>query len=192
MGILRERIKEDISERPIRELCVRTTAGMTVVFFDLEQEVHDMVSKIHDLQTSRIFSKLWETYCNQLQGVTVTIEAVFQSIWTPVCQRLASIIEQFLNGEMQLKEVEEYLDMFNKKYEKLEREFELLLNNSTEPKIRLDIQKDRLYTRMDQIKEYVMLSTTCASARSILKVKEAMKLTGDFSEVESIDKVRLS
>ena len=126
------------------------------------------------------------------QGVTVTIEAVFQSIWTPVCQRLASIIEQFLNGEMQLKEVEEYLDMFNKKYEKLEREFELLLNNSTEPKIRLDIQKDRLYTRMDQIKEYVMLSTTCASARSILKVKEAMKLTGDFSEVESIDKVRLS
>ena len=93
---------------------------------------------------------------------------------------------------MQLKEVEEYLDMFNKKYEKLEREFELLLNNSTEPKTRLDIQKDQLYTRMDQIKEYVMLSTTCASARSILKVKEAMKLTGDFSEVESIDKVRLS
>ena len=186
---LRHKLRMDWSTLRINELCMRGPSGIVVVYFDLEPEVQQMVSKIYGIQNSRIFNDLWHEFCKKLQGSTVKLEDVVRLMWSPIRENLLSIKQQFISGEMQIKEVDVFLKTFKYKCDELEREFELLLVNFRDPETRLESQKHQLRFRIQQIKDYRKLFDAGIAARSIIDLKKAMNLTGDFSEVESIAEV---
>ena len=140
---------------------------------------------MYNIQTSRIFNELWKKY-QKLEYEKVTMTVIMESIWGPINDKLMSIKEKFVSGEMQIKKVEEYVKMFNYNYPQLQKEFELLVEFFVLEKAIIRSEKVHLRDRIQQVKHYQKLFDAGLAARSILELRRTMKLTGDFSEVESI------
>ena len=188
LSFLRERLKEDMNSQPMCNLCTRSTVGVVVVFFNLDPEIQFMISKMYNIQTSRIFNELWKKY-QKLEYEKVTMTVIMESMWGPINDKLVSIKEKFVSGEIQIKKVEKYLKMFNYDYPQLEKEFELLVEFFVLEKAISRSEKVQLRARIQQVKHYQKLFDAGLAARSILELRSAMELTGDFSEVESIAEV---
>jgi hypothetical protein len=148
-----------------------------------------MVSKITDMKRSRIFNVLWKKCGEQLKDKVVTMEIILEEVWLRVCDELQSINQEFLDGEMLLRTVDEYLSMFQKNYNALEEEFILLSKyfNSTTHLLQI---KQILELRIMKVKSYKKLFDARQAAQAILKLQKALGLEGDFSEVERIKEVQ--
>ena len=177
-----------MNSQPMCNLCTRSTVGVVVVFFNLDPEIQFMISKMYNIQTSRIFNELWKKY-QKLEYEKVTMTVIMESMWGPINDKLVSIKKKFVSGEIQIKKVEKYLKMFNYDYPQLEKEFELLVEFFVLEKAISRSEKVQLRARIQQVKHYQKLFDAGLAARSILELRSAMELTGDFSEVESIAEV---
>ena len=187
--ILREKSEENVRELSIRDVCVKRSGGFAVIFFDLDDKYLDMVSRIAEIKGSKIFAKLWHEYSEKSQNKEVTMEIIFQ-IWLRICEKLKEINEQFVNGDMLLKDIDEYLNLFQTNYSKLEDEFKLLSTFLSHSRRHLDEAKRNLTARIEQVKKYRKISDARQAGRAILQLKETLNLTGDFSVVEKIKEVR--
>ena len=147
-----------------------------------------MVSKMYNIQNSRIFNEQWKKY-QKLEYEKVTMAVIMESIWVPICDKLMSIKEKFVSGEMQIKKVEKYLKMFNYNFPQLEKELELLVVFFVSEKEITRSEKVQIRARIQQVNDYQKLFDARLAARSILELRRAMALTGDFSEIESIAEV---
>ena len=181
---------QDYNELPIRDLCAKRSGGYDIIYFNLDGKFNEMVSNITELKRSKIFKALWKKYGEKLKHEIVTMEIILDKIWLRTCEELQSINQQFLNGEMQLKKVNEYLSMFSKDYNTLEEEFSLL-STYFNGRTHLDQIKKKLGAIMKKVKSYNKLFAARQAAQAILHLQKAMGLEGDFSQVESIEKVRL-
>ncbi|XP_028416584.1 E3 ubiquitin-protein ligase rnf213-alpha-like [Dendronephthya gigantea] len=185
---LSEKIVQDFSELSIRDICVQRSGRFDVIFFNLDDKYLDMVSRINEIESSRIFVKLWRKYSEKLQNEQVTMENILQ-IWIKVCEQLEEISEQFGNGEMLLKDIDKYLDLFQTNYTDLEGEFKLLFSFLSHPKKHLDETERNLAARITQVKRYKKISDARQAGKAILQLKETLRLTGDFSVVEKIEEI---
>ena len=190
LRVLRDKIVQDYNELSISDLCTKRSGGYDIVFFDLDDKFHEMVSKITEIKNSQIFKKLWQKYSEKLKDEFVTMEVIFTNIWSRILDKLKSINEQFLDGEMQLKKVDKYLVMCKTDYDALEEEF-MLLSRYFSGTAHLGEVKKKLGVSIKKVKSYKQLFDAQQAALAILELKEVMGLEGDFSEVENIKEVRL-
>jgi hypothetical protein len=189
---LRDRIVEDYKKFPIRDLCTKRSEGYDMKFFKLDDKFYEMASKITEIQRSQIFDKLWQKYGEKLKTevTVVKMEDIFKKIWSIILDKLKSINEQFLDGEMQLKEVDTYLDMCKTDYDVLEKEL-MLISTYFNGTAHLVEVKKKLGISIKKVKSYKEIFDVQQAALEILKLKEVMGLKGNFSEVEKIKEVRL-
>ncbi len=187
LHVFRDKIVQDHNELRICDLC---TGGYDIIYFNLDGKFNEMVSNITKLKRSQIFNALWKKYGDKLKDETVTMEIILDKVWLRTCEELQSINKTFLNGEMQLKKINEYLSMFTKDYNALEEEF-LLLSRYFNDRTNLDQIKKKLGAIIKKVKSYNKLFDARQAAQAILDLQKAMGLEGDFSQVESIEKVRL-
>jgi hypothetical protein len=187
---LRDKIMQDYNELSIRDLCTKRSGGYDMVFFNLDDKFYEMVSKITEMKYSQIFKKLWQKYGENLKNELVTMEVLFTKIWSRILDKLKSINEQFLDGEMQLKKVDKYLVICNTDYDTLEKEF-MLISRYFSGTAHLGEVKKKLGVSIKKVKSYKQLFDAQQAALAILELQEVMCLEGDFSEVENIKEVRL-
>jgi hypothetical protein len=190
LRVLRDKIVQDYNELSISDLCTKRSGGYDIVFFDLDDKFHEMVSKITEIKNSQIFKKLWQKYSEKLKDEFVTMEVIFTNIWSRILDKLKSINEQFLDGEMQLKKVDKYLVMCKTDYDALEEEF-MLLSRYFSGTAHLGEVKKKLGVSIKKVKSYKQLFDAQQAALAILELQEVMGLEGDFSQVEKIKEVRL-
>jgi hypothetical protein len=190
LRVLRDKIVQDYNELSISDLCTKRSGGYDIVFFDLDDKFHEMVSKITEIKNSQIFKKLWQKYSEKLKDEFVTMEVIFTNIWSRILDKLKSINEQFLDGEMQLKKVDKYLVMCNTDYDALEEEF-MLISRYFSGTAHLGGVKKKLGVSLKKVKSYKQLFDAQQAALAILELQEVMGLEGDFSQVEKIKEVRL-
>ena len=190
LRVLRDKIVQDYNELSISDLCTKRSGGYDIVFFDLDDKFHEMVSKITEIKNSQIFKKLWQKYSEKLKDEFVTMEVIFTNIWSRILDKLKSINEQFLDGEMQLKKVDKYLVMCNTDYDALEEEF-MLISRYFSGTAHLGEVKKKLGVSIKKVKSYKQLFDAQQAALAILELQEVMGLEGDFSQVEKIKEVRL-
>ena len=182
---------QDYSESSISDLCIQRSGRCDMVFLKLNDKSYEMVSKITEIKHSQIFNKLWKEYGKKLKDEVVTMEIIFNKIWSRICEKLKSINKKFLDGEMQLKKVDKYLDMLNKTdYNALEEEFKLLSRYFTCP-TQLDEVTKKLGISIEKVKSYRQLFDAWQAAQAIQELQKVMDLQGNFSEVENIKEVRL-
>ena len=171
------------------ELCIE---GRYVLIFELDDKTYQMVLKISELNRSSMFVKLWSKYCKELKEEVITLEIIFDKIWSKICEKLKLISTQILNGEMQLRKLDKYLDMFGLDYTTLQPELVFLLSYFSGTTISLNKIKKDLSIVINKVKNYKKLSNTRQAAQIILQLQKAMGLRGDFSEVKKIEEVRLN
>ena len=190
LKVLRDKIEQDCNELPIRDLCrKRPGGGYGVLFFKLDEKFHKMVSKITDIKSSLIFKTLWEKHGGELKDEIVTMEVIFENIWSPICNKICEINKQFLDGEMELKEVDEYLKICED-YDAMEREF-ILISRFFNETVNLEGVKKKLKSIMGKVKSYKKLFEARQAAKAIIQLQNRMGLKGDFSEVKWIKEVGL-
>ena len=189
---LRDKIVMDVDEISILELCIEKFKRYDVVIFELDDRTCEMVLEITELKRSSMFVKLWSKYCKELKEEVITMEVIFDKIWSKVCEKLKLISTQILNGEMQLKKLDKYLNMFGLDYTTLKSELILLLRYFNGTAINLKKVTKNLNIVINKVKNYKKLSNTRQAAQTVLQLQEAMGLHGDFSEVKKIaEEVRL-
>ena len=146
-----------------------------------------MVSEITDLKRSRIFNVLWKKYAEHFKD-KVTMEMILNEVWLKICEELQSINQEFLDGNMKLRNIDEYLNIFEKSYEALGKEF-MLLSKYFNGATHMDQIEKNLGLRITKVKRYKRLYDARQAAQAILKLQKALSLEGDFSKVENIEKV---
>ena len=187
---LRDKILQDYKELSIRDLCTERSGGYEIMFFKLDDKFYEMVSRITEIKRSQIFGKLWQEYGEKFKTEVVTMEVILNKIWSKILDKLKSINEQFLDGEMQLKKVDKYLVMCNTDYDALEEEF-MLISRYFSGTAHLGEVKKKLGVSIKKVKSYKQLFDARQTALAILELQEVMGLEGNFSEVENIKEVRL-
>lgn len=194
LQILRDKIVIDVDEISILELCIERSSPRRydVVIFELDDRTYKMVLEITKLKRSSMFVKLWSKYCKEVKEAVVTMEIIFDKIWSRICEKLKLISTQILNGEMQLRKLDKYLNMFGLNYTTLQSELIFLLRYFSGTTINLQNVKKDLDIIINKVMNYKKLSNTRQAAQTILQLQEAMGLRGDFSEVKKIaEEVRL-
>jgi hypothetical protein len=189
--ILREKIERDCNELSIRDLCVKKSGRYDVAFFNLEEKFCTMISRITEIKYSRIFDKLWRKYGEKLKDKVLTMEVIFENLWLPVCEKLMLINQQFLSGDMLLKDIDKYLKLFDTDYEALEEEFLLLLtffSDDTASYVNNEVKR-KLGAIIERVKNYKKLFDARDAAQAILSLQEKIGLKGDFSAIEHLEKV---
>ena len=149
-----------------------------------------MVSNITEMKSSRIFNVLWKKYGEHFNRKSVTMKIILYEVWLKICEELQSINQKFLNGNMKLRVIDEYLNIFEMDYEALKKEF-MLLSKYFNGAADLEQTEEKLVLRIRKVKCYLKLYDAQQAAQAILKLQKALGLKGDFSKVESIDKVSI-
>ena len=149
-----------------------------------------MVSKTTELQKSRLFNVLWKKYGKELKDHIVTMEIISSQMWSRICKELELRCNQFPEGEVKLKEIDEYLDMFKMDYDAVVNEFMLLLEYF-HGKREFDRIKNKLLAIVKKVKNYKQRfhAQEGKAANAILNVQKVFNLTGDFKKMERIEKV---
>ena len=187
---LREKTEEDLTDLSICNLCTSRRSGKCDdVFFKLDDKYNEMVLKIHKIKDSHFFKKMQEKYGRKFRDNVVTMELLF-TIWSNICQKLESKNQKFVDGEMQLKKISNYVKMFSMDYKALEEEF-MLLSSFFSGATRLDQLKKKLGLVINKVKSYKKLFNTQQAAQVILELQKALDLQGDFTEIKGIEEVRL-
>ena len=179
----------DYNELPMLDLCRKISGERyDVVFFELNERSQNMVSKITELKNSAIFNWLWNKSGEKLKGEVVTMEVIYNKIWSGNCEKLNAIYQQFLSGNLELKKVDKYLGLFAD-YDDLKRELVLLCVyfNGTSNLEKVKKELDEIITKLKSCRK---LFDAHQAAKAILELQQKMSLSGDFSEVEEIEEVR--
>ena len=189
---LREKINQDYNNLPIRDLCVQTSGTYEVTFFNLEKKFCNMVSRIAEIKSSQIFNELWQKHGKDLKKEVMTMEIMCDNLWKPICDELKAVNRQFLSGDMLLKDIDNYLKLFNMDYVALKTEFLLLSkffsDNGTSNN---DKVEQKLDARIERVKKYQKLFDARDASEAIEVLRKKMNLQGDFSAIKKLKEVSL-
>ena len=187
--VLRDKICQDCNKLPVRDLCTKRAEKYYMNFFNLDDKFDEMVSKVIKIKDSRIFNVLWKEYGESLKDEVVTMEIIWCQMWSRICEELRSICKQLYNGEMKLRKVDEYLDIFKNDNDAIINEF-IQLSEFFNPNMgQLDQIRKQLEDIIEKMKSYKKLFNTQQAADAVLRLQKVMGLEGDFSQVQIIEKV---
>lgn len=169
-----------------------------VTYFSLEEEIREMAEYLYTFKDSYIFKVCWEKQARQLVSeemedgdldnheladIMATPEVINQDIFVPCFDDYKDIYTYLKNGSIRLEEVNQLFKAYKDKYEELAQDLDIMC--------RIDKSTDKqwIHTRVQQIEQYHELHLAVASAQIIMKVKETLRLQGDFRVLETLTEV---
>ena len=174
----------------VQSAIVRGEVIPEVIFFGLSPDSKSMVSTLSRLGDSTLLRQFWEQNGSKAltiiaprggQKTSLTVADVLELVWKPTKEKLLSLKERFLRGEIPFEEVDKLLELFDNEYEDLAEEIRIIPSNNGRQSHWLE---DIIRTRMGTIKQYHKLHTCIKAAGVMLKFKNAFGLQGDFQDVE--------
>lgn len=184
---MEERHLEDLSRKRLSDaVTVRLSLSSPDVkkatHYDLSPQVQEMAEKVDQLKKSHIFQVFWEDTAEmlsepgeELESPILQAEEAYKSLYLPCFEKLMSLYEDLRAGEITFQEVDTIFKDFVNKYS------QLAIDLKTMCVLDPSDQGDWIRCRVEQIREYHHLHQAVGSAKVILKVKENLGLTGDFS-----------
>lgn len=169
-----------------------------VTYFSLEEEIREMAENLYTFRDSYIFKVCWEKQARQLVAENMEIEdldnheladfgatpeMIHDDIYVPCFADYKDIYTCLKNGNITLEEVNKLFKAYKGKYEELAQDLNIMC--------RIDKSTDKQWirTRVQQIEQYHELHLAVASAQIIMKVKETLRLQGDFMVLETLTEV---
>ncbi|XP_014389422.1 PREDICTED: E3 ubiquitin-protein ligase RNF213-like, partial [Myotis brandtii] len=164
-----------------------------VTHYNLSAHVREMATTIDLLKDSHIFRTFWAEAARALLppeeekvrgGPLVDIEDVYDDLYLPCFNKFRKLYEDLKSGELTLGEVHTIFGVFVNKYDDLT--FDLRVMCALDPRD----PRDWIQERMGQVREYHHLHLSAKAAKVILEVKETLGLTGDFSLLHFVLRIR--
>ena len=188
---IKEKLNKDPLACQLSEICYKRSAGEEpiVKFFGLSAMNKRMIQSLYCVQGSILFVALWQKCVQRAADISkdkefnggLTIDSVFELVWTPCYRRWLDLWMRIISGEIRLKEVNEQFGRFVGDQRRLDAEIETTLACFSDKE---GVEESDLYHRIDQIKQSLKLSECSEAAEIVLLFKNEMGLEGDFQGLE--------
>lgn len=212
---LEKRHREDLSDHKLLDL-VEVTLSPAVPMdlrstkhFQLSGAVLDMAMEIHTLRDSHVFQGFWKETASMLSELRIryqeqdededsdddsdrdrhedgdarrglTIWEACDCLYKPCRTKFKMLYQNLRSEEVTFGEISATLQDFTDKYDDLTVDLKLMCTLDPSD------SGDWISKRVEQIKEYQHLNQAVDSAKVILKVKDNLGLTGDFSVLQTL------
>lgn len=186
---LLKEIKKDHSDRPINTLCSAEESLQNVKFlcFKAAQPLQEMLPAFHNLSIqfpSELFQQIWKSKLRAVasEKQTLTIADSVTKIWKPVFEECCQLIEN-------VKELKITLADVNHRFSKLEeRQSHLeLLYKATEACHGREVKSTTWIRKsIERMHLYWDVCEQADAAKTVLELKESLKLMGDFKVIETV------
>ena len=188
---IREKLDKDPLACQLSEMCYKRSSGdePIVKFFGLSAMNKRMIQSLYCVQGSLLFVALWQKCVQRAADISkdkgingrMTIDNVFELVWTPCYRRWQDLWMRIISGEIRLKEVKEQFGRFVEDQKLLDAEIETTLACFSDKE---GVEESDIYHRIDQIKQSLKLSECSEAVEIVLLFKNEMGLEGGFQGLE--------
>ncbi|XP_078017826.1 E3 ubiquitin-protein ligase rnf213-alpha isoform X1 [Epinephelus lanceolatus] len=166
-----------------------------VTYFDLSEDTRHMAEILFTFRDSYIFKVCWEKQAkcvateemedenpdqHEVVDIMATPEMIHDNIFEPCFADYKDIYTCLKNGSIRLEEVNQLFRDYKGKYDELAQDLDIMC------RVDKSIDKQWIYSRVQQIEQYHELHLAVASAQIIMMVKETLRLQGDFRVLETL------
>ncbi|XP_039201899.1 E3 ubiquitin-protein ligase RNF213-like isoform X2 [Crotalus tigris] len=154
----------------------------------LSEELKVVSKCVHDYRDNHIFLHCWEQAAKRLMNnmedsdteQTLDMEEVYDCLFNPCYKEFRRIYDSLKLGDLTFAEVNALFKDFNNHYEELRRDFQSMRQ------LQYQDNGEWIDERIQQIQQYHELDLALDSAKVIDKVKEVLKLTGNFGVLQQL------
>ncbi|XP_068434126.1 E3 ubiquitin-protein ligase rnf213-alpha isoform X2 [Clinocottus analis] len=186
-------LKDFMEVHPFEQL-PSPLAGV-VTYFDLEEKVRNMADVLSTFKDSHIFNLCWENKAklmaaaemedndqneDEVADIMATPQMIHDDIFEPCFDDYKDLYTRLKNCSIRLEEVNKLFRDYKGKYLELAQDLDIMC--------RVDKSTDKhwIHSRVQQIEQYHELHLAVASAQIIMKVKDTLRLQGDFRVLETL------
>ena len=188
---LRESLKSDFEEKCISELCDTTDDGSCCVhIFSEAKDLNPylgplwVISREHQ---SDIFRMLWKSQIKSSATLTpMTLVEVMNVIWDPVLKLCTEIVEELFSWAIKLDQVDHIFKRYSVDENILACEIRSLYQGVQECHGEKATDLKWIEARITKMQQYWELCSYQDAAVAFCKIKDSLKLTGDFTLVETV------
>ncbi|KAG8129193.1 hypothetical protein E2320_015980, partial [Naja naja] len=184
-GNLAEKILYDVVK--VREPTSCSDDGIETCLH-LSEDLKKVSKVVYDYKDSHIFLHCWEQAAKMLMGQMensdteepLDMEDVNYCLFDPCYKEFQRIYDSLKLGDLTFAEVNVLFKDFNNYYEELKKDFKIMC------KLQAHDNGKWISERIQQIQQYYELDLALDSAKVIDKVKDVLKLSGDFSVLQQL------
>ena len=181
---LRKELNCDIRERSIGSLC--TSSKGIIIYHCLKSAspLQGIIDKFFLIAQNDLFSQLWQEKVVEVEATGISITVVSQQIWPNAYSHAQQLMEALHGRTMKLADVDHYLA----KYEAPAKLTSVLMNLNNHLNTCSGSSHDGKWigNLVGTIMQYWSLKGHQKAAQTFLCLKEKLKLTGSFKQVEAL------
>lgn len=195
-----DEIKKDYSAEPINSLCctkvplegaedLSESTSYAVKCFEVAQPLYPILLDFHifsDQYPNELFQQIWKSKLKEVakSKTNLTFDDVAAKIWKPIVEECQQLIDTVKYKTITLKAVDHHfrdLDRrdINLHLTSLFRATEACLN-------RTDESTAWIRNAVDLMVHYWSLCEQAVAAKTVIKLRDTLKLTGNFEIIESV------
>ena len=181
---IEDKVSIDINDLKMKDLCIFQDGHPKEIFFGLDQELERDISTIRKMSEISIFRSCWNStlfYIESGKDIFL-LNDVIDSIWKPVHEDLACLLEHLFSEEISLDRVDKIFKDYRDSTKGLHYELcqlDYLINGAEENNAWIDRVVRRIHYFFD-------LQKCQINAECVLEIKAMLQLQGDFSAFEDI------
>ncbi|XP_051273053.1 E3 ubiquitin-protein ligase rnf213-beta isoform X1 [Dicentrarchus labrax] len=174
------------------------TGPPQVFWYKASLKVLKMASEMHKLHHSSLILSLWVKGAASLASarqtcpvpVPVTLTQIYETIWEPLLTEFTQLGVSIANADITFKLLDQVLvESGDQGDGQLMRKELSLMSETFSVSGRLKPKENWVDQRLGQIQNYRQLHEAAAAASAILKIAEKMKLSGNFTEIDTLSQL---
>lgn len=189
---LKSALQLDLKSERMCKLCVSDDSGHLIFpCFSVALPVTPMVESFFLLKQKHptdIFEQIWSTCLKAAwsEKTLRTLADIVPRVWEPTFSVCEGLLESLKNQTIQLSDVDKYFSHYRGDIKALSIQLRTLYTGICA--CRRQSPKDLQWMKdaVDSMKNYWSLSRYCAAAGTLLRLKDKLCLTGDFTDVERL------
>lgn len=168
------------------------TGPSQVLWYKISMNALKMSGEMHKLHHSNLILSYWVNGAAYLAStrqscsapVSVTLTQICDNIWQPLLAEFCQLGDNIANANITFRELDQVLLESGDQGDGKLMKKELSLMSGC-----VKAEENWVELRLAQIQEYRQLHQAAAAASAMLKIAEKMKLSGNFSEIDTLSQL---
>lgn len=174
---------------------VGKTGPPQVLWYKTSLNVLKMASEMHKLHHSNLILSFWVKEAASLASarrpcpapVPITLTQICENIWKPLLAEFCQLGISIANANITFRQLDQVLVESGDQEDGKIMKKELCLMSETFGEFKPE--QNWVELRLGQIQEYRQLHEAAAAAGAVLKIAEKMKLSGNFTEIDTLSQL---
>lgn len=169
-----------------------------VLWYNTKLNVVKMASEMLKLRHSNLILSFWAKGAASLAltrqpcsvPVSVTLTQICEYIWEPLLTQFCQLGVSIANADITFQQLDQVLvECGDQGDGKLMRKELCLMSEKLSEPGRFKLEENWVDLRLSQIQEYRQLHEAAAAASAVLKIADKMKLSGSFTELNTLSQL---